>query len=122
MADVADVADFVLVLLHSGTNAHLLHLKTNSFSAHSTLFDYYTKIIDRVDDFAENYQGRYELITNYSSDYHLPIDEPVKYMTGLKDFVEESRKHLPQDSELVQLVDNIAELINSTLYKLRFLH
>ena len=43
-------------------------------------------------------------------------------MTGLKDFVEESRKHLPQDSELVQLVDNIAELINSTLYKLRFLH
>jgi len=122
MADVADVADFVLVLLHSGTNAHLLHLKTDSYSKHKALQKYYETIIERVDDFVENYQGRYDLITGYSSDYHLPIDEPVKYMTGLKDFVEESRKHLTQDSELVQLVDNIAELINSTLYKLRFLH
>ena len=118
----ADVADFVLVLLHSGTNAHLLHLKTDSYSKHRTLQKYYESIIELVDDYAENYQGRYDKITEFSSDYHLPIDEPVAYLSGLKDFVEESRQHLPQDSELVQLVDNIAELINSTLYKLRFLN
>jgi len=118
----ADVADFVLVLLHSGTNAHLLHFKTDSYSKHKALQKYYESIIDLVDDYAENYQGRYDQITEFSSDYHLPIDEPVAYLSGLKDFVEESRQHLPQDSELVQLVDNIAELINSTLYKLRFLN
>jgi Tfp pilus assembly protein PilO len=39
----------------------------------------------------------------------------------MKEFVEESRKELPQDTELQNLVDEIADLINSTLYKLRYL-
>jgi hypothetical protein len=117
-----DVADFVLVLFHSGTNAHILHLRTDSFSAHSALRNYYKEIIKLVDSFAEAYQGKFELITNYSSDYHVPIDDPIAYMSGIKDFVQESRQHLPADSEMVQLVDNIAELINSTLYKLKYLN
>ena len=57
----------------------------------------------------------------------LQQDTPDDYViaTGkqysVKDFVEEARKDLPQDSELQNLVDEIADLINSTLYKLRFL-
>ena len=47
--------------------------------------------------------------------------DPVDYFTRLKNFVEESRKDLPQDTELQNLVDEIANLMNSTLYKLRFL-
>jgi hypothetical protein len=39
----------------------------------------------------------------------------------MKDFVEESRAELPQDTELQNLVDEIADLINSTLYKLKYL-
>jgi hypothetical protein len=34
--------------------------------------------------------------------------------------VSEERKELPQDSEIQNEVDNIANLINSTLYLLRF--
>ena len=117
-----DVAEFVLVLFHSGTNAHILHLRTDSFSAHSALRNYYKEIIKLVDNFAEAYQGKFGLITDYSSDYHVPIDEPIAYMTGLQSFVQESRQHLPIESDMVQLVDNIAELINSTLYKLKFLN
>lgn len=39
----------------------------------------------------------------------------------MQKFVEESRKELPQDTELQNLVDEIAELINSTLYPLKYL-
>ena len=119
---MSDVADFVLVLFHSGTNAHILHLRTDSFSAHSALKNYYKEIIKLTDSFAESYQGKFGLITDYSSDYHIPMDEPIAYVSGLQAFVQESRQHLPQDSELQNLVDEIADLINETLYKLKFLN
>jgi len=120
MADNADAASFVSVLFHSGTNAHFMHLQTDSFAVHSALDTYYHSIIDLTDDFAEAYQGRYKVITNYPNTFHSETD-PVKYLTKISDFVKDFRVHLPQDSELQNLIDEIAALIDSTLYKLRFL-
>ena len=120
MAANADAASFVSVLFHSGTNAHFMHLQTDSFAAHSALEDYYHQIIDLTDAWAEAYQGVYDIITGYPKDFHLATD-PVKYLTQIKEFVNDLRKDLPQDSELNNLVDGIADQIDSTLYKLRFL-
>jgi hypothetical protein len=39
----------------------------------------------------------------------------------LKDFVKEERATLPQDTEIQNAVDEIADLIDSTIYKLKFL-
>ena len=47
--------------------------------------------------------------------------DPLEYLVNLKTFVEEARKQLPQDSELQNLVDEIADLINSTIFKVKFL-
>ena len=52
-----DVADFVSTLLHSGTVAHFMHLGTDSLGVHLATGDYYTAIIDLVDQFAEAYMG-----------------------------------------------------------------
>jgi hypothetical protein len=46
---------------------------------------------------------------------------PQKYLKSLCDFVEEIRKELPKDTPLQNIIDEIAQLIDSTLYKLRFL-
>jgi len=97
-----------------------MHLSTDSFSVHQALNTYYTEIIDLVDQYAEAYMGRYGQIKKWPQEFH-NAKEPVKYLESLKDFVEDARKDLPQDSELQNLVDEIADLINSTLYKLRFL-
>jgi len=115
-----EVALFVSTLLHSGTNTHFMHWSTNSFAKHSALGEYYTEIIDLVDQFAEAYMGRYEQLKSFPDDFHLETD-PVAYLDKIKTFVEQARQHLPQDTELQNLVDEIADLINSTLYKLRFL-
>ena len=113
-------SEFIAAMLHSGTVAHFMHLSTDSFSVHQALNTYYNEIIDLVDQYAEAYMGRYGQIKKWPQEFH-NAKEPVKYLESLKDFVEESRKDLPQDSELQNLVDELADLINSTLYKLRFL-
>ncbi len=111
---------FVLTLLHSITNAHILHFQTKSYSEHVALGMYYEEVADLVDSFVEAYQGCYGIISDYEKYYLLPTP-PLKYMMSLSKYVEYERKKLPQDSELQNIIDEIAQLIDSTIYKLKFL-
>ena len=113
-------AAFVSVLFHSATVTHFMHLQTKSFAQHMALGEYYDAIVELADKWAEAYQGCYDIITNYPKDFHLATD-PVKYLTQIKDFVDDLRKDLPSESQLQNIVDEIADQIDSTLYKLRFL-
>jgi DNA-binding ferritin-like protein len=108
---------FVATLLHSATNTHFFHWSTDSFSKHSALAEYYDGIVDLTDTFAESYMGKYGKFTAFPSVYHQPKD-PIRYMESLQKFVAEARQDLPQDSELQNIIDEIADLINSTTYKL----
>ena len=114
---------FTMHLLHSVTNAHILHLTTRSYASHQALGTFYSEIGDLVDSFVEAFQGKYGLLHDFIADYKLPANDPVAYLESLKVEVEALRRmpRFPQDSELQNEVDNIANLINSTLYKLRFL-
>lgn len=122
-AQTDPVMQFVMCLLHSVTNAHILHFQSLSYSQHMALGAYYDEVSDLVDGFVEAFQGKYGLLTKYQSDYQLPDNNPVTYLTYLKEEVATLRRAsgFPQDSELQNEVDTIANLINSTLYKLRFL-
>jgi hypothetical protein len=115
-----NVALFAATLLHSATNTHLFHWSTDSFSKHMALGTYYDGIVPLVDDYVEAYMGAYEQIKSFPSTYHQPKD-PVKYMQSLQKFIKEARKDLPEDEQLCNLVDAIADLVDSTAYKLRFL-
>lgn len=108
---------FAATLLHSATNTHFFHWSTDSFSKHMALGEYYDEIVELTDSFVESYMGKYGKITQFPSTYHQP-KEPVSYLKSLQGFVAEARKDLPQDSELQNIVDAIADLINSTVYKL----
>lgn len=114
-----EVAAFVANLLHSATVAHFQHWATPSRSDHLALATYYDEIIDRVDKLAESYMGRDRTkLTKFPSEFHLEM-EPLPYFEKLLEFVDNARKHLPQNSELQNRVDDITELINETLYQLR---
>lgn len=115
-----DAAEFIATLLHSSTVTHFMHLATDSYSAHKALRKYYDQIIDLADDFAEAYQGRYNKIKKYPEEFHVAKD-PVKYLKTIQQFVDESREDLPQDSEIQNIIDEISQLIDSTLYRLKFL-
>lgn len=117
------VMQFVMCLLHSVTNGHILHLTTTSYSQHKALEVYYTGIGDLVDDFVEAFQGKYGLLTKFTSDYELPPSNALDYMSYLNTEVATLRKAdgFPKDTELQNITDEIAALIDSTTYKLRFL-
>ena len=115
-----NVALFAATLLHSATNTHFFHWSTDSYAKHIALAEYYDGIIDLTDTFAESYMGKYGKLTSFPSAYHQPKD-PIRYMESLQKFVAEARKDLPQDSELQNIIDEIADLINTTTYKLKFL-
>lgn len=116
------VMQFTMCLLHSVTNGHILHLTTTSYSEHKALEAYYTEIGDLVDDFIEAFQGKYGLLTNFTTNYELPISA-LEYMRYLSKEVETLRvaDGFPEDSELQNITDEIAQLIDSTIYKIRFL-
>ena len=42
--------------------AHIEHLKTRSFAAHSALNGFYDEILDLADGFVESYQGKYGIV------------------------------------------------------------
>lgn len=119
MADYQkNAALFVSVLFHSGTNAHFMHLQTKSYSEHKALGRYYEAVIDLADRWAEAYQGCYQVIDSYPSYFHIP-KVPLTYIEKIKDFVDEIRKVLPDDSQLQNIIDEIVELLDSTCYKLK---
>ena len=115
-----EVSEFVAALLHSSTVTHFMHWATNSYAHHIALGEYYDQIIELTDQFAEAYMGKYEQLKKFPKDFHTS-EEPEKYLVGIQSFVAEARKHLPQDTELQNIVDEIADLINTTIYKLKFL-
>ena len=116
------VALFVATLFHSATVAHFMHLSTDNFARHRALHKYYEEIGDLADAVAESYMG-YEgvRLTAWPKEFHLASD-PVTYLEKLRDFVEEARKVICPDYTPVQhQIDAIQELMDSTIYKLKFL-
>jgi hypothetical protein len=120
MNETQNVAMFAATLLHSATNTHFFHWSTNSYSQHKALGNYYDEIVELVDGYVEAYMGCYEQIKTFPSVYHQP-KEPLKYLESLKNFVAEANADLPQKQELINIVAEIQQLIDSTIYKLKYL-
>lgn len=116
-----EAGEFVLTLMHASTNAHILHLRTRSRSDHEALNEFYKELPEKVDKLAEAIQGAEQKLLDFPMDYYSPADTPLEELVQLKEYVDEERKEISQRSEIQNLVDEIAELIDSTIYKLAFL-
>jgi hypothetical protein len=118
------VGQFVSTLFASRTQAHVFHLQTDSFAEHSALNTYYDEIVGITDGIVESYQGKYGIISGYGN---IALQEfqncegVISYFETLCMYVEKSRQILPQDTYIQNQIDEVVALINSTIYKLRFL-
>jgi hypothetical protein len=118
-----DYAEMISLLLHSRTQTHTLHLQTESYPEHKALNEYYDGIVDIIDGLVESYQGKYGIIKGYKT-YDIAeyksTDSTIKYLKDLCGKVEKLRDCC-KDSYIQNQIDTVCELINSTVYKLRFL-
>ena len=119
------VAEFIGTLLHSATITHFMHLQAQgegSFAKHMALGTYYDEIVDLVDGLAETIQGCYEeIIAPYPNMFANVSGDALQYMRMLREYVSDNRQNMPQMSNIQNEIDTIVSLIDSTIYKLRFL-
>jgi hypothetical protein len=111
-------------LFHSQTQVHIFHLQTTSFAEHKALQGYYEGIDDLVDGLVESYQGKYGIINKYSTFNMLGYtnkQQVITYFEALAQTVNVLKQPI-QDSYLQNQVDEIMTLIESTLYKLKYLN
>jgi hypothetical protein len=113
--------ELVMDLLHSAIVTHIMHWQTTSYAAHVALGEFYQAIPDLVDAVVEAYQGKNNVIL---MKFPIEMDSyedmaPLLYMEYLNQELMESRGLFGDDSEIQNLVDEIADLIDSTIYKLR---
>jgi hypothetical protein len=118
-----DFSEMISLMLHSRTQAHTLHLQTKSYPEHMALNGYYDAVGDLIDGLVESYQGKYGIIESYKT-YDLvsykSTENTIKYLQDLCKKIENLRDCC-KDSYIQNQIDTVCELINSTLYKLRFL-
>jgi hypothetical protein len=113
---------FVSTLLHSATLTHLMHFKTTSYSEHVALAGYYDMIPDLVDQLVESIQGAYgDIVDPYPSMFGAGDAQPLAYMLSLQKYVRDYRNEMPEDTEIQNQIDEIADFINTVVYKLKFL-
>jgi hypothetical protein len=115
--------EMMSLLLHSRTQVHTLHLQTNSYPEHMALNGYYNGIGDIIDGLVESFQGKYGILNGYKSydiEGYKSTESTIKYLQDLCGKVEDLRDCC-DDSYIQNQIDTVCELINSTLYKLRFL-
>jgi hypothetical protein len=118
-----DFTEMVSHLLHSQTQVHAFHLQTKSYAEHKALQKYYEDVDDLIDALVESYQGKYSILKGYKN---YPIEDykdtttTINYLKDLCEKVEELRGCC-KESYIQSQIDLVCELINSTLYKMRFL-
>ena len=116
-----EVSEFVLTLLHAVTNTHIIHWQCidRSYAEHQALGAFYSELQDLVDDLMESIMGKYGIDADMPAVYYKPAKTGRIELEDLKEYVGSKRANLPQDSEIQNQVDEIASLINKTLFLLR---
>jgi hypothetical protein len=108
-------------LLHSRTQSHIFHLQSSSYAEHEVLNDYYDDIVDLIDELVESYQGEYEVLKkydNYTLNMYKNTQQVISFFEKLAEDVEDLRS-VTDGNFLQGKLDDVLELINSTLYKLK---
>jgi hypothetical protein len=118
---MASIVEIVSYFNDAKQQAIVWHHQTTNFSEHKTLEEFYDEIVDLLDDLSESYAGIYGRLTPYSvedlQDW-TSTEDTITYYKGCYMWLQDERKTAPQDSFIQNQLDEITQLVASTLYKL----
>jgi hypothetical protein len=120
---MAEITTFISTLNSCKQQSIFWHNQTISYAEHKALQDYYDAIGDIVDGIVESTQGKYGILTGWKSFPTEEYQSTEQCITYLKTLSEETLKayNIVKDTYIQNQLDEVTTLINSTLYKLRFL-
>lgn len=111
-----NVGDVIGILFYARDTAHIAHLASKSFSEHMALDDFYKGIVGLADTLCETYQGCYGLV-----EIKVPESKRVPalpFLRNLKAMIERERKGWFDETFLQNILDEIQQLVATTIYKL----
>jgi len=113
------VMDFVMLMLHARTNAHILHWTTPSRSDHEALNFFYEGVPSLLDEFVQGFQGKFGKLHDFQSGFE-PATQAIPFITTVCEKIEflRQQKRFPQDTYIQNKVDEILQLAFDTKYQL----
>jgi hypothetical protein len=96
------------------------HLKTDKYSAHKALDEYYNDMPELVDTLIEDYMGINGKVKDYENTLKEKEYNTIEYLNKMRELVKTGRKEFCDgESELESDCDAILSLIDKTLYQLK---
>lgn len=114
------VEQFFGTLQQSVVGTWRKHLKTDKYSAHKALDEYYNDMPELVDTLIEDYMGINGKVDDYENTLKEKEYDTIEYLNKMREMVKNGRKEFcGGESELESDCDAILSLIDKTLYQLK---
>jgi len=110
------IEKFISRMFKNRNATQVQHWKTNSYSQHQALGDYYEEVIDITDKFVEAYQGTFGLINDVPEQ---GSEDAAKIIRAEIIWLNENRAKIARGiPALENIIDELTGLHMKTLYKL----
>lgn len=99
------------------------HLRTHKYSKHEALDEFYKEMPDKVDELIEAWMGANgKKVNSFDNIIASKNMGTLTYLKELKKVCKDGRELMGGNEELESLLDDIINLINSTMYKVKELN
>lgn len=113
------IEELIARVFYSRSLAHVAHWRTQSFSQHMSLGEFYADVIEKLDDLVERYQGRFDLIGTVPAPAKMEGDI-LAHLVAESAWIEANRDDIAQGvQEIGNLIDEVSGVYLETIYKLR---
>jgi hypothetical protein len=118
---MASIVEIVSYFNNAKEQAIVWHHQSPSYSAHKALEEFYTEIVELLDGLSESYAGIYGRLKGFDVEDLMDwtsLDNVIAYYKGCYEWLQIERKSAPQESWIQNQLDEIAQLVAQTLYRL----
>jgi hypothetical protein len=118
---MASIVEIVSYFNNAKQQAIVWHHQTTSKSEHEALAGFYDEIVELLDTLSESYAGIYGRLKGFDVEDLMDwggLDNTISYYKNCYLWLQEERKSAPQDSWIQNQLDEIAQLLAQTLYRL----
>lgn len=114
------IEDLFGTLQQSVVSGWRKHLRTAKYAKHEALDDFYKEMPELVDKLIEGWMGANGTkIKNYNNILQSSNMNTLKYLKELKGIVKQGYPLMGDNPDLKASLDDVLELINTTLYKVK---
>ena len=115
----SNIEEYFGTLQQSTVEAWKSHLKTSKHNVHVILDEFYKDVVEKVDALIEAYQGLHDKVEDYKNLMSTDKMDPIEYLDELHELVTDGKDKFLEEEELKSAADDVLNLIDSTLYKLK---